>query len=77
MNSRITPIDWKTLMKIFEAFGCKYKRKHGSHHILSYPGAKRVVVIPEYDEVDVEIIKNNMRTVGMTREQYFDLLKKI
>jgi len=77
MNSRITPIDWKTLMKIFEAFGCKCKRKHGSHHILSYPGAKRVVVIPEYDEVDVEIIKNNMRTVGMTREQYFDLLKKI
>ena len=77
MNSRITPIDWKTLMKIFEAFGCKYKRKHGSHHILCYPGAKRVVVIPEYDEVDVEIIKNNMRTVGMTREQYFDLLKKI
>ena len=42
-----------------------------------YPGAKRAVVIPEYDEVDVEIIKNNMRTVGMTREQYFGLLKKV
>ena len=28
------------------------------------------------DEIDVEIIKNNMRTVGMTREEYFDLLKK-
>lgn len=40
-------------------------------------GAKRAVVIPEYDEVDVEIIKNNMRTVGMTREQYFELLKKV
>jgi len=23
---------------------------------LSYPGAKRAVVIPEYDEIDVEII---------------------
>ena len=34
-------------------------------------------MIPEYDEIDVEIIKNNMRTVGMTREQYFELLSKI
>ena len=33
-------------------------------------------MIPEYDEVDVEIIKNNMRTVNMSREQYFELLNK-
>ena len=26
--------------------------------------------------VDVDIIKSNMRTVGMSREQYFDLLNK-
>ena len=30
----------------------------------------------KYEEVDVEIIKNNMRTVGMTRDQYFELLKQ-
>jgi len=74
---RIVPVSWKTLLKIFQMFGCEYKRKEGSDHILRYPGAKRVVVIPEYDEIDVEIIKNNMRTVGMTREQYFDLLNKV
>jgi len=62
---------------MFQMFGCEYKRKEGSHHVLRYPGAKRAVVIPEYNEVDVEIIKNNMRTVGMTREQYFDLLGKV
>jgi predicted RNA binding protein YcfA (HicA-like mRNA interferase family) len=73
--SRITPVDWKTLVRIFELFGCNYKRKEGSHHVLTYPGAKRAVVIPEYSEIDVEIIKNNMRTVNMTREQYFELLR--
>ncbi len=41
------------------------------------PGAKRVVVIPEYEEVDVEIIKNNMRTAGMSREDYFRLLAEV
>ena len=45
--------------------------------MLTYPDAKRAVVIPEYDEIDVDIIKSNMRTVDMTREEYFDLLKKI
>ena len=75
--SRIYPTDWKTKLKIFEQYGCPYKRKKGSHHVLIYPGAKRSVIIPEYDEIDVDIIKNNMRTVNMSREEYFDLLNKI
>jgi predicted RNA binding protein YcfA (HicA-like mRNA interferase family) len=73
---RIIPVDWKTLVRVFELYGCEYKRKKGSHHILICPGAKRAVVIPEYSEIDVEIIRNNMKTVDMTREEYFELLKQ-
>lgn len=75
--TRLLPSDYKTQLKIFQLYGCKYKRKEGSHHILTYPGAKRAVVIPEYEEIDIEIIKNNMRTVGMSREEYFELLRKV
>ena len=64
-------------MEIFQLYGCRYKRKKGSHHILTHPNAKRAVVIPEYDEIDIDIIKNNMRTVGMSRDEYFELLKQI
>ncbi|MBW1941160.1 MAG: type II toxin-antitoxin system HicA family toxin [Deltaproteobacteria bacterium] len=74
---KINPVDWKTLIAVFKLFGCRYKRKKGSHHILNYEGAKRAVVIPEYSEIDVEIIKNNMRTVGMSREEYFNLLGQV
>ncbi len=74
---KIYPTDWKTQLRIFELFGCHYKRKEGSHHILTCPGAKRAVVIPEYEEIDLDIIKGNMRTVGMSREQYFELLKMV
>jgi len=76
MVTRIYPTGWKTQLKIFEQFGCRYKRKKRSHHVLSFPRAKRVVVIPAYDEIDVDIIKNNMKTVGMSREEYFALIKK-
>jgi predicted RNA binding protein YcfA (HicA-like mRNA interferase family) len=75
--ARLTPTDWKTQVKIFEAYGCKYKRKKGSHHVLTCPGAKRAVVIPEYDEVDLDIIKGNMRTAGMSKEEYLRLLDTI
>ncbi len=74
---KLGSVDWRTLIRTFQMFGCQYKRKEGSHHVLRYPGARRAVVIPEYDEIDVEIIKNNMRTVNMTREQYFDLLSRV
>ena len=74
---RLSPTDYKTQLKVFQLYGCVYKRKHGSHHVLTYSGAKRAVVIPEYEEIDVDIIKNNMRTVGMTREEYFELLKNV
>jgi len=72
---RIAPTTWKAQMEVFQRYGCIYKRKKGSHHILTHPNAKRAVVIPEYNEID--IIKNNMRTVGMSRDEYFELLKQI
>ena len=74
---RITPVDWRTLVRVFELHGCEYRRKKGSHHILICPGAKRAVVIPEYRQIDVAIIRNNMRTAGMTRKEYFDLLERV
>jgi len=39
-------------------------------------GVLRPVVIPTYVEVDLDIIKSNMRTAGMTREEYFELLNE-
>jgi hypothetical protein len=43
--------------------------------IFHHPSAKRAVVIPRYDEVPVTIILNNMKTAGMTREEYLRLLQ--
>jgi len=72
---RITPTDWQTQVRIFEIHGCIFMRQKGDHLIYRYPGARRPVVIPRYKEITVTVIKANMRTVGMTREEYFELLK--
>jgi hypothetical protein len=34
-------------------------------------------VIPKYKEVSVAIIKSNMKTVGMTEDEYLKLLREV
>ena len=74
---RIFPTDWKTQVKIFEKFGCRFIHQKGNHLILHHPNARRPIIIPKYDEVPVTIIRINMRTTGMSREKYFEILKQL
>ena len=74
--TRISPTDWKTQVRIFERGGCTFIRQSGDHLIFHHKAAKRAVVIPRYEEVPVTIILNNMRSIGMTREEYLLLLRE-
>ena len=53
----------------------RYVRQEGDHRIYTKVGVKRPLVIPMYRAVPVFIIKNLLRTSGMSRERYFKLLK--
>lgn len=71
---RIVPVPWRDLEKVFLAAGFQFVRQEGSHRAYTKPGVFRPVVIPTYDEVPVSIIKNNLKTAGISREEYFRLL---
>lgn len=71
---RLSPIDWKTLERIFICAGFRFARQEGSHRNYIREGIRRPVIIPTYREVPVFIIENNIRTAGITRNEYFRLL---
>ncbi len=71
---RITPVHWKALEKVFLADGFRFVRQEGSHRSYYKPGVSRPVVIPTYNEVPVSIIRNNLKTAGISRDEYFRLL---
>ncbi|MEA2014343.1 MAG: type II toxin-antitoxin system HicA family toxin [Thermodesulfobacteriota bacterium] len=73
---RITPQNWKTLECIFLRDGFVFDRKTGSHRAYIKPRVIRPIIIPEYKEVDVEIIRSIMRTAEMSRDRYFELLQE-
>jgi predicted RNA binding protein YcfA (HicA-like mRNA interferase family) len=71
---RITPVHWRNLEKVFLAAGFQFVRQEGSHRSYVKPGIARPVVIPTYDQVPVSIIRNNLKTAGISRDEYFRLL---
>ncbi|MCZ6681446.1 MAG: type II toxin-antitoxin system HicA family toxin [Candidatus Poribacteria bacterium] len=73
---RITPVHWQALEKIFLATGFRFARQKGSHRSYTKPGVLRPVVIPTYDEVPVAIIRKNLRTAEISRDEYFRLLER-
>lgn len=71
---RITPVHWRVLECVFLKAGFVLERQRGSHRVYIKKGVKRPIIIPERPQVDVSIIHSNLRTAGLTREQYFNLL---
>jgi predicted RNA binding protein YcfA (HicA-like mRNA interferase family) len=65
------------LEKVFLASGFTLARQEGSHRSYVRPGTLRPVVIPAYDEVPVSIIRNNLKTAGLSREEFFEILKNL
>ena len=73
---RITPVHGKVLECIFQKAGFVFERQEGSHRSYVRQGVPRPVIIPTYKEIDVDIIKSNMRTANMSRAEYFEYLKQ-
>ncbi|MEK9135417.1 MAG: type II toxin-antitoxin system HicA family toxin [Patescibacteria group bacterium] len=75
--SKITPIHYNKLVKVFELEGFKFKRLRGDHLIYTKAGISRPIVIPKYKEIPVFVIKNNLRAAGINREKYLEILERI
>ena len=74
---RLTPVHWRKLLKVLELDGAVVVGQTGDHIELKKVGATRRLVVPKYREIPVFIIENNLKTAGISRQRYFELLRKI
>lgn len=74
---RFIPVDWRTLERVFLAAGFRFARQEGSHRAYVREGVSRPVVIPTYRQVPVFIIRNNLKTAGLSRDDHFRLLEQV
>jgi len=55
--------------------GCWFDRQEGDHRIYKRDGLKRPLVVPMDSDLPVFIIRNNLKILGINRNEYFELLK--
>lgn len=73
---KIVPVHYRKLVKVFEKKGFVHTRTKGDHLVYEKAGILRPVIIPKYRGVPEFIILNNLKTAGITRKEYFELLKQ-
>ncbi|PYV26504.1 MAG: hypothetical protein DMG27_06605 [Acidobacteria bacterium] len=66
---------WRVLEKVFLGAGFDFARQEGSHRSYRKEGILRPVVVP-YNQVLVSIIRKNLKTEEISRDDYFRLLEK-
>jgi predicted RNA binding protein YcfA (HicA-like mRNA interferase family) len=77
-HQKIIPIHYSLVIRVFELDGFEIRRKKGDHVIMTKSGVKRPLVIKTSPKlVPVTHIRTNMTTAGMSRERYFELLKRL
>ncbi|MBI2831426.1 MAG: type II toxin-antitoxin system HicA family toxin [Chloroflexi bacterium] len=77
-SNKLVPVHYLKLIKVFELDGFVQARREGDHIIMTKPGIKRPLVIKSSPhKVPVTHIRTNLFTAGMTRDRYFELLKKV
>ena len=64
-------------MHVFERAGFSCVRIEGDHYVYTKEGVARPIVIPDWREIPVFIIKNNLRSANISREEYFTLLAEV
>jgi len=75
--ARLIPIHWKKFEKFLLFIGCEFVREKGDHRVYWREDLKRPIIIPRQRDLPIFIIKNNLRILGISVEQYLEILEKI
>lgn len=73
----ITPIHWKKFHQFLIYVGCEFVRQKGDHRVYWRSGLIRPIILRVKKDVPVFEIKSNLRTLGLSTEEYLSILARI
>jgi hypothetical protein len=68
-------VSWQELRDVCRLAGCVEVRTKGDHLIMTRAGLARPVIIKMDRDLGEDIIRSNMRTLGLNRKDFERLLK--
>jgi len=70
-------ISWQELRDVCKLAGCVEARMKGDHLVMTKAGMARPVIIKMDKDLGEDIVRSNIRTLGLTRREFEDLLSRV
>lgn len=70
-------VTWQELRDVCLLLGCVVSRTRGDHLAMTRPGLARPVIIKMDDKLGGDIVRSNMRTIGVDRREFERLLAQV
>lgn len=71
------PVKWEDFRKVCLRLGCIDSRQKGSHLIMTRAGMARPVVIPTHGTLAPDVLRSNLRTLGISRKEFEELFDSL
>src|SRR4029078_11169368 len=73
----LAPIHYREFEKFLLYVGCIYKRQSGDHRVYWRSGLNRPIIVPTYKALPIFVIRNNLRLLSISVEEYLTILEKL
>lgn len=67
-------VSWQELRDVCRLAGCVEARTKGDHLVMTRVGLARPVIIKMDKDIGEDIVRSNMRTLGLSRKEFERLL---
>lgn len=75
---QLNPVSFNKFDKFLKYAGCVFVRQKGSHCVYQRAGLIRPIIVPYHaKEIPVYIIKNTLRNLGMTTDNFLEILNQL
>ncbi len=74
---KLAGIHWKKFEKFLLVVGCKFVSEEGDHRKYLKPGILRPIIVPREKDLPQFIILNNLRTLGISRDEYLKIISNL
>ena len=74
--SRLTPVNYQLFERFLKEIGCEFIRQKGDHRVWRRVGLKRPIIVPAIRDIPIFIILSNLRTLGISKEEYLVILER-
>lgn len=77
-TQKLTNISILEFERFLQAIGCTMTGTHGGHRKWVRAGLARPIIVQTHiDPIPAFIVKNNLRNLGMTAKQYYEIMDKL